>query len=310
MKNIKNKILAGLIIGALCITSMPTLAAETISVQVNGKKVDFPGQRPQVISGTTYVPLRGVFEELGYKVKWEASNKTIILTNEDTNITLKQDSSYTLNNEQKALNNKILVIQGSTMLPLREVSTLVGAKADWDSKTKTVIISYEASENLQEGTSEGKTSGTSGGVVITSSAINDPLLLEYLNIMKKREQKLTGLRIDYEVNDPVLQLAASDIPNYLKDFKAVNDSDIEALKAIEADGAFEELREKAITVINKNNEVMEKVLIDKVEFQEAMKIAYEVKYKEAMRTYCEKKGIDPEILFGNENFAYSLIWVY
>ena len=312
----KNKILAGLMIGALWIGSLPALAAETdISVVVNGKKVDFSNQKPKALSGTTYVPLRGVFEELGYEVKWEASSKTIALINEDTNITLSQNSTYTFNNEQKALQNKILTIQGSTMLPLREVSTLIGAKVDWDSKTRTVIIGHEASENLQAGTSEDKTSedktsGTSGGLVVTSSAINDQPLLDYLIVMKKREQKLTQLRIKYEMDAPYVDLAESQIPSYLKDYKEVNDSDIEALKAIKADEAFEELRAKAIKAINNNTVLMDKVLIDKVEFKEAMKISYDLNLKGSLSAYCEKKGIKPEILFDDENFAYCLIWIY
>lgn len=34
-----------------------------INVEINGTRVAFSNQKPKVISGTTYVPLRGVFAE-------------------------------------------------------------------------------------------------------------------------------------------------------------------------------------------------------------------------------------------------------
>ncbi len=46
------------------------------------------------------------------------------------------------------MQNKILVVNESTMLPLREVSTLIGTKVDWNPQTKLIIITHETSKEM------------------------------------------------------------------------------------------------------------------------------------------------------------------
>ncbi len=295
MKKIKAKFLAGLVAGAICFGSMPALATETnISVEVNGKRVAFSNQNPQVISGTTYVPLRGVFEELGYEVKWEATSKTIKMTSDDTSITLKQDSTYTLNNEQKKLQNKILVISGSTMLPLREVSTLVGAKVDWNANTKTVIITNDETSNLPTLTAKDEAA--------------QQVMREYAQIMEKRRETLNELADKYDIYMHFTDIADEDIPSYMEDYKLVNDGDIEAVKAIEADEDFNDVKEKTNKLLNKCTEVMKMYLIDKVpDGPETVSWTSDLEVKKAILAYCKKKGLNAKEFFPeiNEEESYS-----
>ncbi len=50
---------------------------------VNGKEVKIDPEKPvtpMIVSGRTFLPLRFVAENLGFKVDWEASTQTITLT--------------------------------------------------------------------------------------------------------------------------------------------------------------------------------------------------------------------------------------
>ncbi len=314
MNKIKSKILAALGAGILCMASISTLATEAnISVQVNGKKVAFSSQKPQVISGTTYVPLRGVFEELGYEVSWIPSSKIIILTNENTDIILKQDSTYVMHAKTKALQNKILTIKGNTMLPLREVSTLVGAKTDWNAKTKTVIIT---SISL----TDSKTDSKNEDNFSNDDVMNDPAphkaqaLYRYIEVVGKRKQDVSQLNDKYHIENHYTQLTEGNIPNYLKEYNELNNTYIEAVKAIEANEDFNAVKEKTINVLNKYNEVMKMLLIDKADdFPKTMEKVPHSELKEAILNYCKKNDLEAQQFFKDIHQVYgdtTLIWLY
>ncbi len=314
MINVKSKVLSGLIAGALCIGSISVLGAETkITVQVGGKEVAFSNQQPQIISGTTYVPLRGVFEELGYEVKWDAASKIITLTSNNTTISLKQDSTYTLNNEQKALENKILTLQGSTMLPLREVSTLVGAKVDWNAATKTVIITNGSLADVPADVpvdvpTDVPTDISNDDVMNDPATIKAQAMHRYVAAMKKRTQSLDELADKYGIEMHFTDIAKEDIPNFLKDYKVINSADIEAVKTIEADEDFQDVKDTTVKLITKCSEVMEMYLIDNVEDgPETVKMVSEIAVKKAIMAYCDKSGLDATTFFAgiNEEDSYS-----
>lgn len=45
-------------------------ADSNIRVTVDGQLVAFEGQYPAIVDGRTLVPVRGVFEQLGFTVDW------------------------------------------------------------------------------------------------------------------------------------------------------------------------------------------------------------------------------------------------
>ena len=68
---------ATVIMGLALVT--PVLAND-INVTVDGEVVNFAGQQPAIIDGRTLVPVRGVFETLGFEVEWNAELEEIVLT--------------------------------------------------------------------------------------------------------------------------------------------------------------------------------------------------------------------------------------
>ena len=146
-----NKKLSPLIIITLmlCAFLSATAYANQINVSVEGELVNFPNQEPVIVDGHTFVPVRGVFELLGFEVSWDDATKTAKLTdsNYTVNITIGSPTFVT-NNYTFLLDVPAQIINGSTMLPIRAVLESVGYGVGWESETSTVIISSAPFENI------------------------------------------------------------------------------------------------------------------------------------------------------------------
>ena len=123
-------------------TTLSTYANTDIRVTINGEEVAFDGQAPVIVGGRTLVPVRGVFEELGFDVGWNGEARQATLTRSDFTVVLTIGSAtFTTNGINHALDVPAQIIGGSTMLPIRAVLESVGYYLDWDGGTRTVIIS-------------------------------------------------------------------------------------------------------------------------------------------------------------------------
>src|SRR5205085_2430416 len=60
--------------------SMSQMRQHDIKVLVNGQAIAFPDQAPVMMGNRVLVPLRGVFEELGATVNWDASKNLVTAT--------------------------------------------------------------------------------------------------------------------------------------------------------------------------------------------------------------------------------------
>jgi uncharacterized Zn-binding protein involved in type VI secretion len=117
-------------------------APGTANVTINGIPVNFPGgQGPAIEGGRTLVPVRGVFEMLGFNVDWEAATSTAILSNDTITmrITIGNDV-FTVNGTPHTLDVPAQNIGGRTMVPIRLPLESVGYNIGWDAATSTVLI--------------------------------------------------------------------------------------------------------------------------------------------------------------------------
>jgi len=113
-----------------------------INVTIDGQQVNFPVQQPTIVDGRTLVPVRGVFEALGFTVGWNNSTRTATLARSSHVVVITIDSdTFTTNGTSHTLDVPAQIIGGSTMLPIRAVVESVGYYIDWDAVTNTVIIS-------------------------------------------------------------------------------------------------------------------------------------------------------------------------
>jgi len=128
-----------LLIFALVPTTV--IHANEISVTVNGERVNFTGQQPVIVDGRTLVPVRGVFEMMGFEVDWEPDRQRAILISDEHVVSIYIGyTTFVSNDVNHGLDVPAQIINGSTMLPIRAVLESVGYSLDWDESTSTVVI--------------------------------------------------------------------------------------------------------------------------------------------------------------------------
>ena len=123
-------------------------AASGVTIYINGEKQSFSNQAV-IEDGSTLVPLRGIFEELGADVTWNQSNKTIDASKGNTKVWLKLGSkNATVNGRTIKLAVPAQTKNGNTLVPLRFISEALGAYVEWDQKAQKVTITGDQNPSL------------------------------------------------------------------------------------------------------------------------------------------------------------------
>ncbi|HTC30954.1 MAG TPA: copper amine oxidase N-terminal domain-containing protein [Candidatus Acidoferrum sp.] len=118
----------------------PVLAQQSVGVTVivNGNTMSFD-QPPLEQAGRVFVPLRGVFEQLGASVVYQ--NGQINATGDGRTVSLQIGSTQATVDGQSETLDQAPFVQGSrTLVPLRFVAQALGASVDWNNNTSTVTI--------------------------------------------------------------------------------------------------------------------------------------------------------------------------
>ncbi len=128
---------------AVAISALPLgAAAQSVTVIVNGQTMSFT-QPPIVRAGRVFVPLRGVFEQLGASVVY--SNGQINATGSGRTISLTIGSTQaTVSGQPETLDVAPFFVGATTFVPLRFISQALGAAVNWNDSTSTVTISGRA----------------------------------------------------------------------------------------------------------------------------------------------------------------------
>lgn len=123
---------------------LPTaLAAESISVSINGTTVDFSkydNVLPYIESDTVLVPVRAVAESLGLSVKWNGETQTVQIEgpNEIT-LTINSDTAI-INGESITLDVPVQMVEDRILVPLSFISENLGADVEWNEQEKNILI--------------------------------------------------------------------------------------------------------------------------------------------------------------------------
>ena len=138
----KKRFVSILLILLFTVSLLPVSASSNeIRVIIDGQEVNFPAQPPVIVDGRTLVPVRGVFEALGFDVDWNPDTRTAYLTNAYFNVAISIGSpAFTTNGTEHVLDVPAEIIGGSTMLPLRAVLESVGYELEWNEAARTISI--------------------------------------------------------------------------------------------------------------------------------------------------------------------------
>jgi hypothetical protein len=100
-------------------------------------------QKPIIKEGSSYLWTRDLAGALGASVEWDDKQKAAIYTKQGRTITLfTTKSAYALNGVEVATDSPAILDNDSTIIPVRLLSEVLGAKVDYEDKTRTVRISY------------------------------------------------------------------------------------------------------------------------------------------------------------------------
>ena len=116
-------------------------SSNPITVTIDGHPVTFPDQEPVIISNRTLVPVRGVFEKMGFEVYWDSHYRVGRLISADFTIIIPADTPYFwVNGNAITPDVPQQIINDRLMLPFRAVAEAVGASAIWSGTQRTAAI--------------------------------------------------------------------------------------------------------------------------------------------------------------------------
>ncbi|MFD1957371.1 TraB/GumN family protein [Paenibacillus thailandensis] len=107
------------------LSALPAAAAPTpVSVQVDGKKIEFASNEPIIDNGVTLAPLDALLSSLNVALK-ESGAETVLVAADGREVTL---------------HTTIRTINGIKYIPVRSVGEAAGFEVRWDAATRTVVL--------------------------------------------------------------------------------------------------------------------------------------------------------------------------
>src|SRR6202790_1947743 len=155
----------------LAAVAIPAVAAGPVTVTVNGQPANL-NPPPTERAGRVFVPLRGVFEQLGASVVYQSG--IINATGRGHNISLKIGSQQaTVDGQQQNVDVAPFIIGASTYVPLRFVSQALGASVNYDGSHNLVAINTNGGNNNPPPTTltPAPASGAPGGAITLASVV-------------------------------------------------------------------------------------------------------------------------------------------
>ncbi|MCR8633734.1 stalk domain-containing protein [Paenibacillus radicis (ex Xue et al. 2023)] len=115
---------------------------DSSSYQVDG--ISFPMKRTPVITeGFSYLYIRDLAAALGASVDWDEAQRAAVYTKGSLKVTLyTTKDSYMVNGEVRSTTTPARLIGENTMVPVRLLAEVLGAKVDYIEPTRTVNITY------------------------------------------------------------------------------------------------------------------------------------------------------------------------
>lgn len=117
--------------------------AETdIKIKINNEDFE-TGTAAKVVNDRVMVPMRAIFEKFNSEVNWDGETKTIYATNESSIIVMQiGNNKMFANSLEIELDAPPMIEVDRTLVPLRAVSSSLGAEVNWNEEERTVYISY------------------------------------------------------------------------------------------------------------------------------------------------------------------------
>ena len=142
-----------LVTAALVMVTAVTSFAGEITVKVNGTPVTFPDVKPYTDrNDRTLVPIRFIADNLGAETSWNEEKQVATIKKDDKTIDICIRCKKVFVNGKQVETDSIGEKKDDirTMVPLRFISEMFGAKVGWDEKTLTVTIDTDAKPEVPQ----------------------------------------------------------------------------------------------------------------------------------------------------------------
>lgn len=148
------KKLAPLALAMAMIPSAVSATARPVEVYVNG--IDVSEQknprRPVIREDRTYLPLRGVLEDMGLTVDWNGKDRSVVVRDGEKKITMTiGKKSYDRGGETVEMDVAPFIEGDRTYVPIRFMAEGIGMKVDWDEKNRMAIVGTYLDGDDEEG---------------------------------------------------------------------------------------------------------------------------------------------------------------
>ncbi|MBR1443003.1 MAG: copper amine oxidase N-terminal domain-containing protein [Firmicutes bacterium] len=226
-----------------------TCFAQGISVNLNGENIEFTNQEPVVEEGRTLVPLRGVFDKMGYSIDWIADTKTAQLKKDgvDISVMIGEDCIYK-NGEEIKIDVPAKIINGSTMIPLRAVADAGGVEILWDDTTKTVGIVDMQNYEM----------GYIGGSVNAADADEAAFIKNYEEVTKeynKIAEKYLALNNEMQSGNFDIAARLDEVKTISGEMYEISEKTKTEVEKLDAPEKFKELKEATVEYMDSMHEI-------------------------------------------------------
>lgn len=104
---------------------------------------------PKIINGIIYIPLRSVFEALGWEVSWDGQSKTVTCTNENRVIRFKVDSSKVdIDDSYYIIDGALIILENKSYIPQKFITEEFGLKVRWNKNDNIIITSDKGTTGI------------------------------------------------------------------------------------------------------------------------------------------------------------------
>lgn len=194
-------------------------ADNTVKVIYNGKEISFTEPKPAIVNGRTLVPIRGLFDKMGFQIEWDSETRIATLTKGSLTLYASEkglEIKDAVTGENEPLDNDVQpqLINNYFMVPVRAVAECTGADVSWNQDTRTVTIEEEQLDGSGQSMKGSMKTSEKEYITALSSKIkeikkaaldsNDEALQRFLGLSEK-ENELTSSTTE-ETKEKVLNL--------------------------------------------------------------------------------------------------------
>ncbi|MCJ8010735.1 stalk domain-containing protein [Paenibacillus sp. KQZ6P-2] len=121
-----------------------------VAVIIDGRLASLD-RAPILVKGTTLVPFRPIFEQLGLEVKWDPKAQAVTGKSQSLEIRLVIGNSYaTVNGKKVKLPVAPIIRDGGTFVPLRFVGEAAGRQVTWNDAAKVITVNLMGADKIYD----------------------------------------------------------------------------------------------------------------------------------------------------------------